>query len=61
MLTTNKELKGILKHAIQLGWEFNRGNNHIKGKHVSGKTTTISVSPSDYRAFKNIIKDLMLK
>jgi predicted RNA binding protein YcfA (HicA-like mRNA interferase family) len=61
MLTNNKTLKGILKDATQQGWQFDRHKNHIKGKHPDGKTTTISVSPSDNRAFKNIVKDLMIK
>ena len=61
MLTNNKELKGILKDAMQRGWDFHRGNNHIKGKHPSGKTATVSISPGDKRAFKNIIKDLAIK
>lgn len=58
MLTTNKDLRTILKDAAQRGWEFTCKNNHIKGKHASGKTTTISRSPSDGRAIKNIERDL---
>lgn len=59
MLTNHKELKKILKDAEEQGWAFTRGRgNHIKGKHTTGKTTTISVSPSDYRVLKNIQKDL---
>ena len=59
MLTNNKELRKILKDAEEQGWEFTKGRGrHIKGKHTTGKTTTISVSPSDYRVLKNIQKDL---
>jgi len=61
MLTNNKTLKGILKDATQQGWQFDRHKNHIKGKHPDGKTTTISVSPSDKRAFQNILRDLRTK
>ena len=60
VLTNNKELKPILKDAIQRGWDFHRGNNHIKGKHPSGKTATVSISPGDKRAFKNIARDLRI-
>ena len=59
MLTNNKELKKILKDAEEQGWAFTKGRGrHIKGKHTTGKTTTISVSPSDYRVLMNIQKDL---
>ena len=58
MLTNNKDLRSILKEATQQGWQFDRHRNHIKGKHPDGKTTTISASPSDKRAFKNIMRDL---
>ena len=58
MLTANKELKLLLKDAESRGWVFSKGVRHIKGKHPSGKTATISVSPSDRRALMNIRKDL---
>ena len=61
MLTANKELKEILKEAEAQGWVFTKGNRHIKGKHLSGKTATISVSPSENRAIKNIKKDLRVE
>jgi predicted RNA binding protein YcfA (HicA-like mRNA interferase family) len=60
MLTNNKELRRIIKEAEQRGWTFKRSGrgNHIKGIHPMGKTTTISISPSDGRAYLNIVKDL---
>lgn len=58
MLTNNKELKKILKDAQSNGWEFQKRRGHIKGKHITGKTATISVSPSDRRVLLNIEKDL---
>ena len=60
MITNNKELRNVLKTAEQQGWTFGRGKNHIKGTHTSGKTVTVSVSPSDARAINNIRKDLKL-
>ena len=60
MLTNHKELRNVLKGAEQQGWTFIRGKNHIKGTHSSGKTATVSVSPSDGRAINNIRKDLKL-
>ena len=61
MLTNNKDLRSILKSAVQQGWQFDRHRNHIKGKHPDGMTATISASPSDSRALKNILKDLRTK
>lgn len=58
MLTSNKDLRKLLKSAEAAGWEFTHKNHHIKGKHPNGKTATISRSPSDGRAIKNIEKDL---
>ena len=59
MLTNNKELRKILKDAEERGWEFTKSRGrHIKGKHTTGKTTTISVSPSDHRVLMNIERDL---
>ena len=60
MLTNHKELRKVLKGAEEQGWAFIRGKSHIKGTHFSGKTATVSVSPSDNRAINNIIKDLKL-
>jgi predicted RNA binding protein YcfA (HicA-like mRNA interferase family) len=59
-LTSNKELKKILREAELRGWAFERkSGRHIKGKHVDGVTsTTISVSPSDHHAIQNIKRDL---
>lgn len=58
MLTSNKELRRILKEAEANGWVFSRGRKHIKGKHTSGKTTAMAVTPSDHRALLNIQKAL---
>ncbi len=59
MLTNNKELRKILKKAEKRGWVFTESQgSHIKGKHTTGKTTTISKSPSDFRVFMNIQKHL---
>lgn len=60
-LTNDKMLKGILKSAENLGWVFNKHKRHIKGKHPNGQTVTISVSPGDFRAIRNIQRDLKLR
>jgi hypothetical protein len=60
-LSNNKDLNRLLKFAQGRGWEFVAKNNHIKGRHLNGQTTTISRTPSDGRAFKNIIHDLRIK
>jgi hypothetical protein len=61
MLTSNKELKKLLKNAEGEGWLFIPSSNHIKGKHPNGQTTTISRTPSDWRVLKNIQRDLKLR
>ena len=58
MLTTNKDLRKILKEAEHRGWGFTSTKNHIRGAHVSGRIVVISKTPSDYRVLKNITKDL---
>lgn len=57
-LTNNKTLRNLLKDATNYGWAFHRGRGHIKGVRTDGKTITVSASPSDSRAIKNIQRDL---
>jgi predicted RNA binding protein YcfA (HicA-like mRNA interferase family) len=60
-LTNHKELKKIIREAQDKGWRFEKRGGHIIGKHVDGvRTTTMSVSPSDVRALKNVKKYLGL-
>lgn len=54
VLTNNKDLRIILIEAESNGWVFTKRKNHIKGKHPSGKTTTMGTTPSDRRALENI-------
>ena len=58
MITTNKDLRKVLKEAEHRGWEFTSIRNHIRGTHVSGRIAIISKTPSDYRFIKNVVKDL---
>jgi predicted RNA binding protein YcfA (HicA-like mRNA interferase family) len=60
MITSHKELRKILKEAEASGWQFKLGGRHIKGSHESGRRVTVSVTPQDGRALKNIRKDLFL-
>ena len=60
-LSNNKDLNSLLKSAQTQGWDFSVNKNHIKGQHLNGQTTTISRTPSDGRAFKNIMNDLRVK
>lgn len=60
-LTNDRTLKDILRDAEADGWSFSKGIRHIKGKHPNGQTATISVTPSDRRAYKNIQRDLKLR
>lgn len=61
MLTNHKDLKKILREAEINGWVFEKRGTHIKGKNPNGQTATISISPSDHRALKNIQRDLKLR
>lgn len=62
VLTNNKDLRIILTEAEANGWVFTKGKHksHIKGKHPSGKTTTIGTTPSDHRALNNIKSHLRI-
>jgi hypothetical protein len=60
-LTRNKELNQVLTSAEEEGWTFVYGGKHIKGTHPTGKTTTISRTPSDGRAVKNIRQTLKVQ
>jgi hypothetical protein len=57
MITTNKDLRRLLEDAEKEGWKFKANRNHIKGKHIGGATITMSRTPSDYRAVRNIKRD----
>lgn len=61
MLTSDKKLRKLLKEAEEDGWAFEKRKRHIFGKHPNGQTTTISVSPSDWRVLRNIQHDLKLR
>lgn len=60
-LTNSKDLRKVLKSAADNGWEFSAHRNHIKGKHPTGQTATISRTPSDGRALKNIMQTLRIR
>jgi hypothetical protein len=59
MLTSDKDLRKILKRAAICGWSFKRGSKHIKAVRGS-ESVVISSTPSDGRVLKNIEKDLKL-
>lgn len=53
MFSPNKDIKKILKNASKEGWSFSKGRSgHIKGRHLNGKTTTISCTPSKFIPIK---------
>ena len=59
-LTTNKDLMKLIRDKSKEGWTFTRHRGHIKARHVSGRITTISISPSDWRAMIKIEKTLTI-
>lgn len=61
MLTTDKQLREILRDAEGRGWQFSNGKRHIKARHPSGQTATIARTPSDVRAYQNIMNNLKLR
>ncbi len=61
MLTSNKELRAILREAESAGWRFDKRKHHIIGKHPNGQTATISITPSDHRAVMNIKSSLKVR
>lgn len=61
MLTTNKDLRKILKEAEANGWVFEKRERHIKGRHPNGQTATIAQTPSDRRALLNIKSHLKVR
>jgi hypothetical protein len=57
-LTSNKDLRSLLRDAEQNGWTFSRKRKHIKGVRADGKIVTLGTTPSDWRALKNMQRDL---
>lgn len=55
---TMKPLAKLLKKAQEEGWKSERTKRHIMLKHPSGATVTVSVSASDYNAFRNMQADM---
>lgn len=54
-----KELNNLLNLAVTQGWWVERSNNnHYKVYPPNGNIVFISSTPSDYRAIKNIERDL---
>lgn len=60
MITSNKDVKKIIREAEEKGWRFEMTNSgHIRAKHSDGsRIVFISGTPSDRRALINIRKDL---
>lgn len=55
----NKTLQDLLSPFVQKhGLTVKRGKRHWKVTHPSGHSTTVSITPSDRRAFANIRRDL---
>ena len=62
LITSNKELRLVIKEAEGNGWAFTKTRKHIKGLHkATGQTTTISQTPSDGRALENIKRWLRIR
>ena len=55
---TNKDVNKLIRKLLREGWELREGKRHIVLKAPTGATVSISRSPSDYFAFKNILGDI---
>lgn len=54
----DKEISKVIKDAENRGWFLERkGSRHYIYKHEKGGCVTVSMTPSDTRAWKNIKKD----
>ena len=55
----NKELKLIIRKAEAQGWEVTQNKaNHLRWESPVGGVVFTALTPSDWRAFKNILRDL---
>jgi predicted RNA binding protein YcfA (HicA-like mRNA interferase family) len=56
---SNKELKLIIRKAEAQGWEVTQNNaSHLRWKAPDGGVVFTALTPSDWRAVKNILRDL---
>ena len=54
-----KELKVLIERAKAQGWEVTKNNgNHLRWKSPTGASVFTAGTPSDWRAIKNIMRDL---
>jgi len=53
-----KEIKKLLKELRWNGWEIKKGKTHFKCYHPKGGFVSISATPSDPWAYKNILGDI---
>ena len=45
------------EQLAQLGFTLEAQGKHLKWRHANGRLLVTSVSPSDHRAFDNILRD----
>lgn len=53
-----KDTKKIVQAALRRGWTFKNGRKHAFLIHPSGRKITVSKSPSDCMAYRNILRDI---
>lgn len=57
-MSTKAELKALIKTLERNGWTVVQGVKHYKANHPKGGFVSMSVSPSDNWAIKNMIGDI---
>lgn len=54
----SKEIKKIVRQAERRGWAFENGRVHDKLVHPTGRKVSVSKSPSDRMAPRNVQRDI---
>lgn len=54
----SREIKTIINDLVSKGWSIKKGTAHYRAYHQKGGIVTISATPSDGRAIKNILADV---
>lgn len=55
---TDKDINKQIKVLMKKGWGCYQGRKHNKLVSPNGSLVTVSVTPSDFRAFKNFMRDI---
>ena len=57
-MSSQGDVKKLIKQLKQLGWTVETGGKHYRASHPMGGFVSLSVSPSDHMAVRNMIGDI---